>query len=132
MYRFLQASAVAAIITASPSALATDLAAHAFNREVYEVVKDQAVLDAVRRIMPAAGFEVWSTWAKHGVSAPMEERDGIVFGFGCQPHNCSTVHARLALDHNGNVWASLTEDGRNTAYYGNPPDTVKPLLTIGD
>ncbi|WP_431858712.1 hypothetical protein [Azospirillum sp.] len=62
----------------------------------------------------------------------MEERDGVVFGFGCQPSNCATVHARLALDHNGNVWASLTEDGRNTVYYGNPPDTVKPLLTIGD
>ncbi|MBY6266586.1 hypothetical protein EI613_32595 (plasmid) [Azospirillum sp. 412522] len=113
-------------------ALAADHAERAKGKEVYEVMKDQAVLDAVREIMPAPEFEVWSTWAKHGVSAPMEERDGIVFGSGCQPHNCSTVHARLALDHNGNVWASLTEDGQNMAYFGNPPDSVKALLTIGN
>ena len=113
-------------------ALAADLAARSLNREVYEAVKDQAVLDAVRRIMPVKDFEVWLTWATTGVSAPMEERDGVVYGFGCQPHNCATVHARLALDHQGGVWASLTEDSENTRYYGAPPAHVKGLLTLGN
>lgn len=119
------------LIAATTPALAADLAAHALGRELYGVVKDPSALDVVRKIMPARDYEVWSQWASNGVSAPMEERNGVVFGFGCQPGNCSTVHARLALDHAGNVWASLTEDGENTRYYGNPPDAVKPLLTVG-
>ena len=119
------------LIVAAAPVQAADFAVRALNREVYEVVKDRAVLDAVRKVMPARDFKVWSQWAKNGMSAPMEERNGVVFGFGCQPHNCSTVHGRLAFDHEGRVWASLTEDGENTRYYGNPPDAVKPLLTVG-
>jgi len=119
------------LIAATTPALAADLAARALGREVYEVAKDATVLDAVRKVMPAKEFEVWAKWAKRGVSAPMEERDGVVFGFGCQPHNCATVHSRLAFDHEDHVWASLTEDGERTRYFGDPPDAVKPLLTVG-
>ena len=123
--------AIIVLIAAATPAQAADLAARALGREVYQVVKDAAVLDAVRKIMPAKDYKVLSQWAKNGVSAPMEERNGVVFGFGCQPGNCATVHARLAFDHEGRVWASLTEDGENTRYYGNPSETVKSLLTVG-
>ena len=127
-------SVIAAVTLIAATALpvqAADLAARALGREVYEAVKDTTVLEAVRRIVPAKDYKVWAKWAKNGVSAPMEERNGVVFGFGCQPGNCSMVHGRLAFDHEGHVWASLTEDGENTRYYGNPPETVKALLTVG-
>lgn len=119
------------LIAATTPAVAADLAVRARGHEVYEVVKDAAVLDAVRKIMPAKDYQVWLKWTKNGVSAPMEERNGVVFGFGCQPGNCSTVHGRLAFDHEGRVWTSLTEDGEITRYYGDPPGAVKPLLTVG-
>ena len=131
-HRFVQVAAGALFLIAPAVALSADHAERARGKEVYEVVKDKGVLAAVRRIMPVKDFEVWSTWATTGVSAPMEERDGVVYGFGCQPHNCATVHARLALDHQGGVWASLTEDGENTRYYGAPPAHVKGLLTLGN
>ncbi|KAA0682205.1 hypothetical protein [Roseomonas genomospecies 6] len=124
-------AAVTLIAATALSVQAADHAARALDREVYMVAKDPTVLDAVRKLMPAEAFAVWSKWAKNGVSAPMEERNGVVFGFGCQPGNCSTVHGRLAFDHDGRVWASLTEDGENTRYFGNPPEAVKPLLTVG-